>query len=42
MKQHFDIAVIGAGPAGANFARLARLDQKMLVFSLRIYSAKSF
>ena len=31
MKQHFDIAVIGAGPAGANFARLANPDQKILV-----------
>lgn len=31
MKQHFDIAVIGAGPAGANFARLANLDKNILV-----------
>ena len=31
MKKHFDIAVIGAGPAGANFARLAGSKQKSIL-----------
>ena len=31
MKRHFDIAVIGAGPAGANFVRLADPEQNILV-----------
>ncbi|MBQ8498085.1 MAG: FAD-binding protein [Clostridia bacterium] len=31
MKRHFDIAVIGAGPAGANFVRLADSEQKSIL-----------
>ena len=31
MKKHFDIAVIGAGPAGANFVRLQDSKQKSIL-----------